>query len=120
MSIYKTYCKYLCVAAAAGLLVTGMPSQGNALDAAFSADFAGILDAVDISAGANTGTPVCGDMKGKACSPNGAVQKCQSKKGVRLCQTCTDGQWGSGYHGDCWNSSTSGTQVDGDAVLETF
>jgi hypothetical protein len=122
MNTYTTYCKYLCLAALAGFLVAGTPSHSYAIDKAL---FGGLLDQHnDIITGGidavTTGTPVCGDVKGTACSPDGSVQKCQSKRGAKLCQTCTNGKWGSGYVGDCWGSGTTTYEADDTSVLDRF
>ncbi|GIK10781.1 MAG: hypothetical protein BroJett001_28470 [Chloroflexota bacterium] len=119
MKSYTHYCKYLCLAAVAGVLVTGVPSQGNALDFGLSTIDV-VADGLIAADAASTGVPVCGDVKGTACSPNGSVQKCQSKNGRRLCQTCTNGTWGSGYVGDCWGSGTTTYEAEDTIVLDRF
>ncbi|MBK8915561.1 MAG: hypothetical protein IPM64_13360 [Phycisphaerales bacterium] len=119
MKSYTHYCKYLCLAAVAGVLVTGVPSQGNALDFGLSTIDV-VADDLIAADAASTAVPVCRDTKGTACSPDGSVQKCQSRQGVKLCQTCTNGKWGTAYHGDCWGSATSFTEAESNAVLDRF
>lgn len=118
MKSFTDYCKYLCLAALAGVLVAGVPSQGKALDFGFETL---VIDDLLASGAATDGVPVCSDVKGTACSPDGSVQKCQSKKGAKLCQTCTNGKWGTAYSGgDCWGKKTSFSEVNGNAVLDRF
>lgn len=124
MTTYTMYCKYLCLAAIAGLLVTGMPSQGNAIDLGGTGD-AFSIDALLVGASDDDApTKICGDYKGESCSPNGSTQKCRTKGGegktVYYCtQTCNDGKWSSAH--DCEKAPKgNGTVAVGGEVLEQF
>ncbi|MBK9126334.1 MAG: hypothetical protein IPM13_00835 [Phycisphaerales bacterium] len=125
MKSYITYCNYLCLAALVGVLVTGGPSQARAFDIGLSGNAhtndGSIVDVIlGVAASATTGVPVCSDVKGTACSPDGSVQKCQSKRGTKLCQTCTNGKWGTAYSGgDCWGKETT-AEVSDTTVLDRF
>lgn len=110
--------QYACIAIVAGLLVTGVPAEGNARN--ILNDVGAGADILDFeSADLAYNAPVCGDRKGKDCK-EGDDRRCVSKQGVKLCQTCTDGKWGSGHHGDCWGKSENTAATAGTSVLEAF
>lgn len=119
MTIYTTYCKYLCLAALAGVFVAGVPSQGNALD--FGIGFeSSAIEADVIGQSTTTPTKICGDYVNKSCSPNGTTQQCRTKgnngRPVYYCtQTCNDGKWSSAH--DCSTTPPKSGQVE---VLEVF
>jgi hypothetical protein len=125
-TLLNKYMAWSCMALAAAFLVAGTPGQSHAafnLGTASGSDLAVISDI--LAFGAAVG--VCGDYKGGECSEKGEVQKCKSKNGDKLCQTCDSYPhcpkgvtycWGSGSKGDCWDDKT--ISVQDSTVLERF
>lgn len=128
------YLKYTCMALLAALIISGVPGQGYA---AFSlttetstSDFEALSNILNPNAIMLAG--VCSDSKGVECDEAGDVQKCETKRGVKLCQECgkwdhcpkdKEGNrvncWGSGKVGDCWDKTVTAISDD-TVVLDHF
>lgn len=129
-NICINYVKWTCMALMAGVLVTGLPGQGQALDLTANSGGLGILDAILIGDNKCDGIPVCSDQKGQTCEKGSPDAKCCSVGGTPLCQTCTkqdDGtyKWGKAGKGkSCWddneNNASSGVGDEDEAVLHHF
>jgi hypothetical protein len=123
------YTKWACMALVAGFIIAGTPGHSQAAFQFTANPLADLESALGLAA-----VGVCGDYKGGECSEKGAVQKCKSKNGDKLCQTCDSYPhcpkgvtycWGSGSKGDCWDKQTAvsdhiASDTGDKAVLDRF